>query len=299
MELHQLKYFLAVAETGGFTSGAEKCGITQPSLSQQIGKLEHELNTPLFHRLGRAVELTEEGQQLIPRAREILGAIEDIHTILTAASDSVTGPLRIGTVPTISQFMLPSIVKGFLVEFPDVDLVIHEDNRRQLIRQIADGEIDLALLSRIPDDSKISYQRLFEEDFLLVLPRNHRLMKRKRIRINDLAQERFVLLDQGAGLPNLILEFFRAHEIEPKIACRSSQLVTVQSMVSAGLGISFVPNMAAQADLEMSRACKSLYGAKPKRTVTMAWHGKRHLNGATLQFMQRIRHSIFILKGGK
>jgi len=292
MELHQLEYFLTVADEGGFTRAARALDLAQPSLSQQIAKLERELATPLFHRLGRRVELTEAGRALVPRAREILAAVSDVASAVSAASDRIAGRLRIGTVPTIAQFMLPPIVRDFLVAYPDVELVIHEDDRRELVEQLEAGAIDLALLSRRIEDEHLTVEPLLREEFRLVLPREHRLAERQRIRVPDLERERFVLLDQGAGLPNLIQDFCRSHGFEPEIACRSTQLATVQAMVSAGLGVSFVPNMAAETDSHSTRINLRLTGAKPERTVSAARHTRRFQTPAAREFIERLRRSV-------
>lgn len=292
MELHQLKYFLAVVDEGAFTSAAEACGITQPTLSQQIGKLEMELGLPLFHRLGRRVELTEAGQSLVPRADEILSSVREVPAIVRAASTEIGGRLCVGTVPTFAQFMLPKIIKTYLIENPQVDLIIHESNRTTLVNDTIRGRFDIVVLSRAIKDTHLHVEQLIREDFVLILPRDHRLADRKRIRMADLSNERFVLLDQAAGLPNLIQEFCREHGFDPSIACRTSQLATVQAMVSAGLGIAFVPRMAAPFGKDRSQVVKEIFGPKPTRTITIAWHRRRFQTPAAREFVQQLRSGV-------
>jgi len=292
MELHQLKYFLAVVDEGGFTSAAEACGIAQPTLSQQIGKLELELGLPLFHRLGRRVELTEAGQSLAPLADEILSSIREVPAIVRSASTEIGGRLCVGTVPTFAQFMLPKIIKTYLIENPEVDLVIQESNRATLVCETIRGRFDIVVLSRAIEDPHLHVEQLIREDFVLILPTDHRLADRKRIRMTDLGDERFVLLDQAAGLPNLIQEFCREHGFDPSIACRTSQLATVQAMVSAGLGIAFVPRMAAPFGKDQYQIVKEIFGPKPSRTITLAWHRRRFQTPAAREFVRQLRTEI-------
>ena len=186
METLQLRYFLAVADHGSFTRGAESVGISQPSISQQIAKLETELGTPLFHRLGKSVELTEVGRRLVPRARDILASLADMKLLIPALAGEASGPLRIGTVPTIAQCVLPPIVKRFVVEHPKVEFTLHEDDRHTLLHQVHQGSLDLAVMSRAMPPEQILSETLLNEDFVLVLPRKHQLTKRRRVRIDDL-----------------------------------------------------------------------------------------------------------------
>jgi LysR family hydrogen peroxide-inducible transcriptional activator len=289
METMQLRYFLAVADHRSFTRGAEAAGISQPSISQQIGKLETELGSPLFHRLGKTVELTEVGRELVPRARDILNSLADLASVVPAVTGDVGGKLRIGTVPTIAQCMLPPLLRSFLSEYPNVELTLHEDDRHTLMQQILDGTLDIAVLSRFVHHDRMDSTPLLDEDFVLAVPRAHRLIERRQIKVEDVRDERLVLLDQGAGLPNLILDFLQSHHINPVIACRTSQLATVQAMVAAGLGIAFVPKMATVESDDRPCVYRTLTGARPKRTISLVRHRKRFLSPAAREFIQRLR----------
>ncbi len=291
MEIQQLRYFLAIADEGGFTKAATACNVAQPSLSQQIAKLESELGTPLFSRLGRRVELTDAGHAVLPPAREIVAALERIRQAAHATSTEIAGEIQIGTVSTISQFMLPNAVRQFTSLYPQVSLKIHEDNRRALVERVVIGELDIALLSREMEHDALQVLPIFDEDFQLVVPRRHRLHQQKNVCIGDLHDERFVLLEQGAGLPNLIQQFCRAHGFDPTISCRTAQIATVQAMVSAGLGISFVPRMAAAADSETTRTYITLIGDTPARTIALAWHRKRYQSLALRKFIALLRET--------
>ena len=152
MELHQLRYFLAVVDHRSFTKAADTCGIAQPSLSQQIGKLESELAAPLFHRLGRRIELTQAGSALVPRAREVLSTIADIPTTVTAAARDVAGRLRIGSVPTVARYVLPDVVRPFLVDYPEAcAMLLYRGKEKRMVDGILCWPVEDFLLQLKPN----------------------------------------------------------------------------------------------------------------------------------------------------
>ena len=147
MEIHQLEYFVAVAETGGFSRAAERCNVAQPSLSQQIKKLEGEIGSPLFDRLNRKVVLTEAGKVLLPRANRILGELQDIKVEMQTEIQEGYGTLTAGFIPTIAPFVLPLVIRRFGQEFPNATLEVHEGLTDELIQKIVDAEIDVGITS--------------------------------------------------------------------------------------------------------------------------------------------------------
>ena len=134
MEIHQLEYFIAVVETGGFSRAAERCRVAQPSLSQQIIKLEAEIGHPLFDRLGRKVMLTDVGKMLLPRAQAILDNVQEIKVEMKLNLDDGYGTLRAGFIPTIAPFVLPSVIHRFSLEFPNAVLEFHEGLTDELVK---------------------------------------------------------------------------------------------------------------------------------------------------------------------
>ena len=147
MEIHQLTYFVAVAETGSFSRAAERCNVAQPSLSQQIQKLEQELGEPLFDRLPRKVVLTDAGRMLLPRAVNILGDLHDIKHTLNQNTDAGHGLLNVGFIPTIAPFVLPRVIKRFSQELPNARLSVQEDLTEALVRNLVDGKLDVGITS--------------------------------------------------------------------------------------------------------------------------------------------------------
>src|SRR5947209_18122795 len=154
MELHQLRYFVAVAQAGNFSRAAERCHVSQPSLSQQIQKLERRLGRPLLNRLGRRAVLTDAGRQLLDRATAILAAVEDTERRLLDG-DGVGGRLSVGAIPTVAPYLLPAALEGFARRHPGVELAVVEDVTRSLIAAVAEGELDLAVVALPLDDHRL------------------------------------------------------------------------------------------------------------------------------------------------
>src|SRR3954471_14813101 len=189
MEIHQLRYFVAVAEEGGFSNAAEREHVSQPSLSQQIAKLEEELNEPLFDRLPRSVVLTEAGRCLLPYARVILTALADAAKAVTALEAEVAGRLSVGAIPSIALYILPKLIGRFQHAYPKVTFELFEDTTEKLAQRLEDGTLDLVIASGSVETPNLARHSLGREPLLLLAPEQHRLARRKNIRWRDLANE--------------------------------------------------------------------------------------------------------------
>ena len=271
MELHQLRYFVAVAQAGNFSRAAERCHVSQPSLSQQIQKLEQRLKHPLFHRWGRKAVLTDAGRLLLDRAMAILAGVDDAERRLRSGDESIGGRLAIGAIPTIAPFVLPQTLERFMDSAPQVELIVREDVTAHLVSAVAEGELDLALVALPVNEPHLESESLFVEQLLLALPAGHALATRKRVTIRDLSGERFILLGEMHCLAEQVLSFCRARECQPFIACRSAQITTVQQLIALGQGISLLPEMARQAD-HSGIVYRPLSGDQPRRTIGVVWH---------------------------
>ena len=289
MELHQLRYFVAVAESGSFSRAAERCHVSQPSLSQQIAKLEGRLGQRLLDRLGRRVQLTGAGRQLLERALPILAAVDDAERRLRDAEGALDGWLTVGAIPTVAPYLLPPALKRFLRRHPHVELTVHEDVTRQLVTAVAAGELDLALVALPIDDPRLEHEALFTEPLLLAMAAGHRLARRRRLTIDDLRTERFILLNEMHCLGEQTLSFCRANDCQPRIACHSAQITTVQSLIALGQGVSLLPEMARRADRDKRRCYRPLAGGRPTRTVAALWHRHRYHSPAAERFLGVLR----------
>ncbi|HEX4000140.1 MAG TPA: LysR family transcriptional regulator [Pirellulales bacterium] len=291
MEIHQLRYFLAVADLGSFTRAAEKCLVAQPSLSQQIIKLERELRQPLFDRLGRKVRLTDAGQALYSEAVSILGAVDEIQQRVAVVNDAKQGTVNVGAIPTIAPYLMPLIVKTFQKRFPRAAVALHENLTEFTIRGCLEGEIHVGVIASPPENALLQSELLFTEELLLALPPTHPLLKKRRLALEDIADQPFVLLNEVHCLGEQILGFCKQQGCLPAVRCRSTQLLTVQELVALGGRVSIVPAMARQWDRRRCCEYRSLSDPKPTRTIRMIWHKDRHQSPLVKNFMQMIRHA--------
>ncbi|MCE9606195.1 MAG: LysR family transcriptional regulator [Planctomycetia bacterium] len=274
MELQQLRYFVAVANHANFTRAAEACLVSQPSLSQQIIKLERELGQPLFERLGRTARLTEAGRTFQDHAEQVLRLVEDAKARLTDSAD--TGRLVIAAIPTIAPYMLPQLLDDFRRECRGAKIEVVEETTRNAIELCVRGEVDLILLALPVVLEHLRTAPLFTEELHLVLPKKHRLAGKPRITTADIADEPLLLLNDTHCLTENALSFCRQKSLQPIVTSRVSQLATLQELVSLGQGLSFVPEMAKRLDTAKSRVYRSLAGDRPERTIGIAWHEFRY-----------------------
>lgn len=288
MELSQLRYVLAVAEAGNFTRAAARENIAQPSLSQQIIKLERELGHKLFHRLGRKAVLTEAGVAFVERARRILFEVEDATKEL---GDSPTFDRRIavGAIPTLAPYLLPTLIARCRKRHPNLQVNIREDFKSTLIREMLEGELDLALVALPVKESSIQVEVLWKEPLLLVVAKDHALASKPGVTAADLAHETFVLLGSSSSLAAQVRRFCGDHHIEPRIGSRCAQVATVKALVATGAGISILPAGARSAEDQASLTYVALSDAEPTREIAVLKHMQRYQSRGAEQFLALVR----------
>lgn len=290
MELQQLRYVVAVARTGSFSRAAERCHVAQPSLSQQVLKLEEELGERLFERLKRGVKLTAAGEAFVPRAVRILDEVEAAHREAHEVHALARGTVTVGVLPTIAPYLLPRVIAGFSGRFPGIGVVVQEDTTARLLRLAAACEVDLAIVSLPVDDARFAQEPLFSEELLLALPPGHPLVRRRTVRAADLEAEKFILMKEGHCLSDEVLRFCNRREVQPNVSCRSAQMETVQALVEAGMGISLVPAMACQPGGRPSQPVyRSLDAPRPSRTIAVVWPRQRPPGRAASAFLQHLQ----------
>jgi len=246
MEIHQLRYFSAVARHGTFTRASEVEHVSQPSLSQQILKLEAELGSRLFDRLTRSAKLTVFGKAFLPKAERILRELEEAKTELLEMAGEEKGDVVVGVIPTIAAYLLPRMLTGFARRHPLVKVRVIEEITPLLLERLHQGTIDMAIVALPIPGSELSNLELFEEQFHAVLPEKHPLAREKQIKLADLNNEPFLLLKEGHCFRDSVIVACRQSKVEPAIAFESGQFATILAMVSAGMGVSAVPAMAVQ-----------------------------------------------------
>lgn len=289
MELHQLRYFVAVARTSSFSKGARQCFVSQPSLSQQIAKLETELKQRLFHRLGRRVKLTSAGERFLELAQSVLGSVDNAERSMQALSATGGGRLSIGAIPTIAPYLLPKVVARFAAKHPGVQLEIHELLTRNLLDAVLAGTVDIAILANPVSEPRVTVQPLFTEPLMVSLPARHRLLKHKAVTLAQIRDERFILLSEMHCLGQQIADFCSVNACF-QIGCRTTQLATVQSLIGLKQGISLLPKMACTTLAEKSVKFRPIAGDAPTREVVAAWHRHRTLTGLERRFVEQIQN---------
>lgn len=289
MEIHQLTYFVAVAQTGSFSRAADQCLVTQPSLSQQIIKLEQELGEQLFDRLHRRVVLTEAGRILLPRANLILSEVNDIRLRLTDDIIEGRGLLSVGFIPTIAPFVLPHSIKRFAESFPRARLMVQEDLTENLVRELVDGKIDVAITSLPIHNDQIQTIELRSELLLVASAVENLMNQQASILVKELEEYPFIALNEMHCLGAQVQDFCYKENLDIKIVCNTTQLSTVQRCVALGLGVSLVPQAQAALDNTGRISYRALTDAKPERKIAAATHKDRRQSYLAQQFIEIVR----------
>jgi LysR family hydrogen peroxide-inducible transcriptional activator len=284
MEIHQLRYFVAVAEEGSFSRAAAKVRVAQPSLSQQIRKLEAEVGQPLFDRLPRSVVLTEAGRCLIDYARQILASIGDARRCVDELKGEIAGKVAVGAIPTIAPYVLPELVVTFQKHYPDVTLEIVEDVTKGVTRRIDAGELDVALVSTCQQSPTLRRESLGTEPLLALVPKAHTLAKKDFVEFDDLKSLRFLLLHEMHCLSQQVNHLLESRRLRPEIALAGSQLNTIANMVAASIGVSIVPQMMVKH--HATPGCVSLPFASPvpERELNLLYNPLRFQSKAAAAF---------------
>ncbi|HKT46542.1 MAG TPA: LysR substrate-binding domain-containing protein [Candidatus Acidoferrales bacterium] len=286
MELHQLRYFCAVVETSSFSRAAEQCHVAQPSLSQQILKLEDELGVRLFDRLGRTVRLTNSGKTFLPRARTVLRELEAARGDVAEQTQGVSGTVAVGVIPTIAPYYLPTRLTQFARKFPRALISVMEEITPILLERLRAGTLDLAILALPIRGHDFETTPLLTERILAALPRNHKLASRATIALKDLQPEPFLLLRDGHCFRETAVAACDRARLNPRVIFESGQFSSLLSMVGAGMGVSIVPEMA----VERSSRCKYVRIADEHavRTVGAAVLRGRSLTRAQSSFLEHL-----------
>ena len=287
LNFHLLEQFVALARTKNFTRAAEELSLSQSALSRAIQKLEEQLGQPLFERKPREVVLTDHGELLLERSQYILKLMEDTFAELSEAGRR--GRIRLGAIPTIAPYFLPGLLRRFAKAHPDIAVIVQEDTTENLIKRCSHGEIDLAILAMPVIAKYLEVEPLFDEELLLVLPVGHPLAASKAVAIDAVDGYPFVMLSEAHCLSDNIATFCRRKSVQPVTIERTSQLTTVQELVTLNHGVSIVPEMARKTDASDRRIYRSFSGEKPTRTVAMMWNSYRFQSKAVKTLMEHLR----------
>lgn len=275
MEIHQLRYFVAVARTKSFTSAAGQCNVSQPSLSSQIAKLEQELGGPLFERSRSGALLTERGRLLHPRAVDTLQQLQRARSEMQELDGLKIGSVVLGCLPTTGVHLLPTLLGAFRSQHPEIQIQLREESSPGLAAALHNYEIDLAIIDEAGIDNSMDSQPLFTESLLIALPPDHHLAQHhdlqqggtSELALADLRDEPFILMKENHGFSTIVLQTLRSAGVEPDIVYRSAEIETVQGLVGAGLGVSLVPRMVRKA---WGISYRQIAPPTPSRTLYLA-----------------------------
>jgi LysR family hydrogen peroxide-inducible transcriptional activator len=268
--LKQLRYFDAVARQGHFGRAAETCAISQPALSAQIATLESALGLQLFERGARQVRLTAFGTEFAPRARSILREAEALADMARSVDGTALKRLRIGVIPTIAPYLLPSVIGHITAAHPEIDLLVRETMTHRLIEELGDGKLDCAIVALPVSEPAFTEVALFEEAMVLVRPQGD--ADRPVPDMDTLSQMKLLLLEEGHCFRDQALSFCALRNTLPREGLDGSSLSTLVQMVGAGIGVTLIPEMAVPVETRSAAVSIAPMGAPhPKRTVGLIW----------------------------
>jgi LysR family transcriptional regulator, hydrogen peroxide-inducible genes activator len=289
MELHQLRYFCAIVDSGSFSRAARQAHVSQPSLSQQIRKLEDELGARLFDRLGRSVRLTETGQTFLPRARAVLHELEAARGDVDQQKDSLGGNITIGVIPTVAPYLLPPQLANFSRKFPQAHITIIEEITPVLLERLHAASIDLAILALPIRGHEFETFPILTERLFAALPKHHRLARKQALSLKDLCAEPFLLLRDGHCFRDTAVAACDRARLHPQVVFESGQFSSLLSMVGVGMGVSLVPEMA----IDKKSRCTyiRLADEQATRTIGVARLRGRSFSRAHNAFVSQLRKS--------
>jgi DNA-binding transcriptional LysR family regulator len=281
---------VALADERHFTRAAERAHIAQPALSQQIRRLELELGTSLVERTTRRVAMTEAGEILVARARRILAEIEAASSELQSLKGVLSGRVTVGAMHTMGPIDVSLVLAEFRERHPGVELTVREQASEELAELLRVDELDLAFLSvteRV-ESHGLGLRRLVLEELVAVLPQDHRLAKRRRVRMGDLAGEQFISYRPGARLRELLLSAAREAGFEPRITLESNESERIRRLVARGLGVAVLPRSDAEHP-GAGVAIAALVEPTLFRDITLAWREGRRQPPAAAEFLELAR----------
>ncbi|NBB94017.1 MAG: LysR family transcriptional regulator [Gammaproteobacteria bacterium] len=273
MNLRALQYLVALADVRHFSRAAERCHVSQPTLSTQIRKLEDELEVQMVERHPRQVMLTPVGEEIVSRARNLLGEMDAIRSIARRSRDPHSGTVRIGIFPTLAPYFLPHVIPRVRQTFPRLTLRLYEEKTEDVIHMLGEGQLDAGLLALPLSEDWLEQRTLFEEPFVLALPANHPLAVNSEVRMEDLADQELLLLEDGHCLREQALEVCHLTGAHEKLDFHATSMETLRHMVAANTGITLMPTLSIKPPLASTDnlVTRPFREPGPKRTIAMVW----------------------------
>ncbi|MDY0404304.1 LysR family transcriptional regulator [Virgibacillus sp. 179-BFC.A HS] len=282
MEWQQLTYFREVAKQQHMTKAAKSLSLTQPALSRSISRLEKELGVPLFERKGRSIVLNRYGELLLKRVNRMMAELEEAKQEISDIIDPENGEISLGFLHTLGTEKIPELIGAFRKTYPNLRFQFTQNNSFALQKQLEAGKFDLCLTTPIEAGLKINWARLWREELYVIVPIDHRLAKRKRIRLDEIATEHFIAIKEGNSLRQMTSDFFEEAGIAPTILFEGEEIHTLAGLVGAGLGVALIPEVKG---LDFSKIVP-LHVTWPtcERSLGLAWMQGRYLSPAAERF---------------
>jgi LysR family hydrogen peroxide-inducible transcriptional activator len=290
LTLRQLRYCEALARHGHFGRAADACAISQPALSEQIKELEASLGAALFERGARQVRLTEFGEAFVARVPDILRLVDDLEDLALSSRDRPLGRLRLGVIPTVAPYLLPTLIRDLTRLHADLDVNVRETLTRKLIEELAEGRLDAAIVALPVSEPAFAEVALFAEEFVLVRPGED--AGKPAPGVETLREMRLLLLEEGHCFRDQALAFCHMHSARPRELLDASSLSTLVQMVGAGIGVTLIPEMAVAVETRSAPVSVARFKApRPSRTIGMIWRKTSPLTKQLMQIAELVRAS--------
>ena len=298
LTLKQFRYFEALAAEGHFGRAADSCAISQPALSMQIKELEETLGTPLFERGARTIRLTRFGEDFAVRIRDILRSVDELGDLARASKGQLAGRLRLGVIPTVAPYLLPTVMRDLTRTYPGLDLHIRETVTPRLLQDLAEGRLDCAIVALPVSEPSLTEFALFAEDFVLVRPVKD--ADKAVPSAEALGEMRLLLLEEGHCFRDQALAFCNQQGVRPRELLDGSSLTTLVQMVSAGIGVTLIPEMAVLLETRSGGVSLARFaGSPPSRTIGMVWRNASPLAAQLRQMATGVRKTAVGLRRGR
>ena len=275
MTLQELRYLVALADKGHFVRAAEHCNVGQPTLSTQLKKLEDYLGVTLFERNKHRLQPTPIGDRIIERARKVLTVIEEIRNLAVSDHDPMTGPLRLGVIPTLGPYLIPHLLPAIRSNFDSLQLFLREDLTSNLLERLRQGSLDALLLALPVRGEDLDVMGLFSEAFVVALPKGHALAEQRYVSEKSLSAENVMLLEEGHCMRDQTLAICGTTSSDQREELKATSIETLRQMVAAGVGCTLLPQLAAIPGAGSINnglvEIRSFEAPEPTRTIGLVW----------------------------
>ena len=287
-DYNQMLHFICVAKNKSFTKASNILNISQPALSRSIQKLEHKITEPLFERLPKELKLTNTGEVFLNKALEIKNLVETTFKEIEQSKNKDI--IRLAIIPTIAPYLLPSLLKEFRKLSSEIKIQVREDTTDNIISQCKENEIDLAIVALPIKDKSLKFEALFDDELMLVMPKDHELQNRKTISLIDIENQPFISLDKQHCLSDNIEEYCSRKSIARIEIERTNQITTIQELVALKHGISIIPSIAKKLDKSKQRIYRSFSEEKIIRKIGILTKPTRYENSSLITFKNFVRN---------